>query len=98
MIRLIPKILAAIVAVVLLVVGGLSVALPRLVNSDEFRAELAKQGKRERDHKTNHEYSLEEFGLEADAIRDRLGVLFGRFGWDEGGGGETASREESASA
>ena len=66
--------------------------------SDEFRAELAKQGKRERDHKTNHEYSLEEFGLEADAIRDRLGVLFGRFGWDEGGGGETASREESASA
>ena len=40
MIRLIPKILAAIVAVVLLVVGGLSVALPRLVNSDEFRAEL----------------------------------------------------------
>jgi len=39
-IRLIPKILAAIVAVVLLVVVGLSVALPRIVNSDEFRAEL----------------------------------------------------------
>lgn len=50
--------------------------------TDAFRAELAKQGKRERKHTTDHEYSLEEFGLEADAIRDRLGVLFERFGWD----------------
>ena len=50
--------------------------------TDAFRAELAKQGKRERKHTTDHEYSLEEFGLEADAIRDQLGVLFERFGWD----------------
>ena len=54
--------------------------------SDEFRAELAKQGKRARDHKPSHEYSLEEFGLEADGIRDRLQELFDRFGWDESSG------------
>ncbi len=41
MVRLIPKLLAAIVAIALLVVGGLSVALPRLVNGDEFRAALS---------------------------------------------------------
>ncbi|MEM9176571.1 MAG: DUF748 domain-containing protein, partial [Myxococcota bacterium] len=40
MLRLIPKLLAALVAVALLVVGGLAVALPRLVNSDEFRTAL----------------------------------------------------------
>ncbi len=40
MLRLIPKLLAAIMAVALLVVGALAVALPRLVNGEEFRAAL----------------------------------------------------------
>ena len=62
--------------------------------TEDYRAELAKQGKRERKHTTDHEYSLEEFGLEADEIRTRLGDLFDRFGWDENEapeGGESAS-------
>ena len=33
--------------------------------TDEFREALAGEGKRERDHKTRHTYSLEKFGLEA---------------------------------
>ncbi|MCR9095980.1 MAG: DUF748 domain-containing protein [bacterium] len=40
MARVVLKLFAAIIAVVLLVVGGLAVALPRLVNSDEFRTAL----------------------------------------------------------
>jgi len=51
--------------------------------SDAFRAELAQQGKRERKHDVKHEYSLEEYGLEADAIHRELSGLFERFGWDE---------------
>jgi len=38
--RLIPKIIALTLALALVVIGGLSVALPRLVNTDEFRAAL----------------------------------------------------------
>lgn len=48
----------------------------------EFREQLAQQGKREREHKTRHTYSLEEFGLEPEAIRTNLAELFERFGWD----------------
>ena len=48
--------------------------------SDAFRQTLASEGKRE--HKTSHSYSLEEFGLEGDVIREQLGDLFERFGWD----------------
>ena len=48
----------------------------------EFRERLAQQGKREREHKTRHTYSLEEFGLEPEAIRTNLAELFERFGWD----------------
>ena len=40
MFRLIPKIIAVTLALALLVIGGLSVALPRLVNSEEFRTAL----------------------------------------------------------
>ena len=40
MLRLIPKIIALTLALALVVIGGLSVALPRLVNTDEFRAAL----------------------------------------------------------
>lgn len=41
MLRLIPKLLAAMVALALLLIGALSVALPRLVNTDEFRSALS---------------------------------------------------------
>ena len=51
--------------------------------SDEYREILAGEGKREKDHKTRHTYSLEEFGLEEDAIRTELSDLFDQFGWDE---------------
>ncbi len=51
--------------------------------SDDYRESLVGEGKRERQHQTRHTYSLEQFGLEADAIRNELGVLFDRFGWDD---------------
>jgi hypothetical protein len=49
--------------------------------SDAFRESLASEGKREKKHETRHSYSLEEFGLKADAIRHELGDLFERFQW-----------------
>jgi hypothetical protein len=48
----------------------------------EFRERLAGQGKRESKHSTRHSYSLEEFGLEADAIHTELAPLFERFQWE----------------
>lgn len=51
--------------------------------SDEYREILAGEGKREKDHRTRHTYSLEEFGLEEDAIRTELADLFDQFGWEE---------------
>lgn len=57
--------------------------------SDAFREKLAVEGKRERAHKTRHSYSLEEFGLEPDAIREELGDLFERFQWENEIEGET---------
>ena len=50
--------------------------------SDAFREKLAAEGKRERAHETRHSYSLEEFGLEPDSIREELGDLFERFHWE----------------
>jgi hypothetical protein len=50
--------------------------------SDAFRELLAGEGKRERKHQTGHTYSLEEFGLEGDVIREELADLFDRFQWD----------------
>lgn len=50
--------------------------------SDAFREKLAAAGKRERAHETRHSYSLEEFGLEPDSIREELGDLFERFQWE----------------
>lgn len=35
------------------------------------------------EHKSTHEYSLGEFGLDADEIHTNLATLFERFGWDE---------------
>ena len=51
--------------------------------SDEYREILAGESKRETAHKTRHTYSLEEFGLESDAIRRELSDLFERFQWDQ---------------
>ncbi len=50
--------------------------------SSAFRETLASEAKREREHKTSHAYSLEEFGLEGDVIREKLGDLFERFQWE----------------
>ncbi|MEO2168796.1 MAG: sulfotransferase, partial [bacterium] len=49
---------------------------------DAIRETLLGEGKRAREHKTDHRYSLEEFGLEADSIRAEMPDLFERFGWD----------------
>jgi hypothetical protein len=50
--------------------------------SEEYRELLRAEGRRARAHVSGHDYSLAEFGLEADEIRSRLGDLFERFGWD----------------
>ncbi len=52
----------------------------------EYRETLLAEGKRSRQHTSGHRYSLEKFGLEADAIRTRLADLFERYGWDAGAG------------
>ncbi len=54
-----------------------------LTLTPEYREVLLAEGKRARKHATSHSYSLEEFGLEADAIQTRLADLFERFGWDD---------------
>jgi hypothetical protein len=51
-----------------------------------YREKLLGEGKRARQHRSTHAYSLAEFGLEADAIRTRLSDLFERYGWDEAPG------------
>ena len=53
--------------------------------TDAFREALAVEGKRERAPGKRHEYSLAEFGLEGDVIREQLGDLFERFQWDADG-------------
>ena len=53
-----------------------------LTMEDTFRKKLDGEGSRAREHRSDHAYSLEKFGLEADAIRTRLGALFDRYGWE----------------
>jgi hypothetical protein len=50
--------------------------------SPGYREVLLDEGKRASKHKSGHRYSLEEFGLEANAIRSELAELFDRFGWE----------------
>jgi hypothetical protein len=65
--------------------------------SPTYREVLLGEGKRERKHRSMHRYSLEEFGLEADAIHEALRELFKRFGWDgDVEGDEGQAREHSA--
>ena len=44
---------------------------------------LLAEGKRARQHKSGHSYSLEKFGLDAGAIRNGLAELFEQYGWDK---------------
>ncbi len=55
----------------------------RLELTPSYREALQSEGKQARQHETSHTYSLEEFGLQADAIHSELADLFERFGWDE---------------
>jgi hypothetical protein len=50
--------------------------------SDTYRNLLASEGKRARDRKNRHVYSLSQFGLEPEAIHKELATLFERFQWD----------------
>src|SRR2546422_2748086 len=52
--------------------------------SPEYREILLAEGKRARQHKSGHSYSLEKFGLDAGAIRSGLAELFEQYRWDEG--------------
>jgi len=51
--------------------------------SPDYREVLLSEGKRARQHKSTHSYSLEKFGLDAGAIRSGLAGLFGQYGWDK---------------
>jgi len=62
--------------------------------SPELRESLRGAGRRARGHVSAHRYSLEEFGLEADAIRTALADLFAQYPWD---GAEPLSAREGAS-
>jgi hypothetical protein len=49
----------------------------------EFAAVLEAEQRRARRHETSNRYSLEEFGLRADAIREAMPELFAAYAWDE---------------
>src|SRR5215468_5683622 len=49
----------------------------------EFQAVLEAEQRRARAHETGNRYSLEEFGLRADAIREAMPGLFASYRWDE---------------
>ena len=50
----------------------------------EFAAVLEQEQARARKHESGHHYSLEEFGLDRDAIERELAELFERHRWNEG--------------
>jgi hypothetical protein len=49
-----------------------------------FAAVLDAEQQRARRHESGHSYSLEEFGLDKDAIERELAGLFERYHWNEG--------------
>jgi hypothetical protein len=53
-----------------------------LVVSPAYAATLDAEECRSRSHRTEHVYSLDEFGLERSEIKARLAELFDRYGWD----------------
>jgi len=50
----------------------------------DYAAILDEEQARARKHESGHSYSLEEFGLDQDAIERELAELFQRYGWGEG--------------
>jgi hypothetical protein len=54
-----------------------------LAITPEYEKVLVAEEKRARSHETTHRYSLEEFGLDRDAIHTELADLFARFRWEE---------------
>lgn len=50
--------------------------------SPEFAARLAEEARRSRAHRSEHVYTLEEYGITRAEIRERLAPLFERFGWE----------------
>jgi hypothetical protein len=50
----------------------------------EYEKILDAEQARARKHESGHRYSLEEFGLDKDAIERELAGLFARYGWHEG--------------
>jgi hypothetical protein len=48
-----------------------------------YAATLTAEEQRARAHRTEHVYSLGEFGIEREEIRNRLGDLFERYRWEE---------------
>lgn len=50
--------------------------------SPTFAERLASEERRSREHRSEHVYSLEEYGIPRAEIRERLGPLFDRFGWE----------------
>jgi hypothetical protein len=64
--------------------------------SDGFATKLAGAGRRAATHVSTHAYSLEAFGLEADAIAQRLSNLFERYGWDRADPSANIQTKESS--
>lgn len=53
-----------------------------LDSGPELEAALAEEEQRHAEHRPEHRYSLEEFGITRQEIRRELGALFERFGWE----------------
>lgn len=62
--------------------------------SPQYAAVLDAEQERAGRHETTHRYSLDEFGLDAGEIRERLGALFERFGWEQDAA-ETPAADET---
>ena len=59
-----------------------------------YQSLLDAESRRGRKHVSSHDYSLEEFGLDPDEIREGLADLFERYDWDTGSGAGGDSQPE----
>ncbi|MAI80900.1 MAG: sulfotransferase family protein [Deltaproteobacteria bacterium] len=62
--------------------------------SESYRQILRAESDPDRKHVSRHGYSLEEFGLNAQEIRNRLGDLFEKYGWGAEGDEEPPSQSD----